>query len=112
MASAKESKSGSKGRSRQHTPTNTEAMSDTTAPSSSELEEIETSASENSAASNNGPPSLPASNEVEAASGQPPKGREAEIREKVKELIRLAQEQGYLTYGDITEALPDSLINP
>ena len=36
----------------------------------------------------------------------------AELAEKVKELVRLAQEQGYLTYGDINEALPDSFITP
>jgi RNA polymerase primary sigma factor len=35
-----------------------------------------------------------------------------DIAEKVKELIRLAQEQGYLTYGDINEALPENLISP
>src|SRR5689334_15934072 len=33
----------------------------------------------------------------------------AELAEKIKELVRLAQEQGYLTYGDINDALPDSL---
>ncbi|MCP5516696.1 MAG: RNA polymerase sigma factor RpoD [Verrucomicrobiales bacterium] len=32
-----------------------------------------------------------------------------DITEKVKELLRLAQEQGYLTYGDINDALPDSV---
>jgi RNA polymerase primary sigma factor len=36
----------------------------------------------------------------------------AELAEKVKELVRLAQEQGYLTYSDITEALPEALITP
>ena len=36
----------------------------------------------------------------------------AELAEKVKELVRLAQEQGYLTYGDINDALPDTLITP
>ena len=33
-----------------------------------------------------------------------------DITEKVKELVRLAQEQGYLTYTDINDALPDTLI--
>ncbi|HXS67356.1 MAG TPA: RNA polymerase sigma factor RpoD [Candidatus Polarisedimenticolia bacterium] len=37
--------------------------------------------------------------------------RAAEIAEKVKELVRLAQEQGYLTYNDVNEALPDSMIS-
>ena len=35
-----------------------------------------------------------------------------ELAEKIKELFRLAQEQGYLTYGDIHEALPPNLIAP
>src|ERR1041385_8312953 len=34
----------------------------------------------------------------------------AELTEKVKELIRLAQEQGYLTYNDINDALPDNIV--
>ena len=33
-----------------------------------------------------------------------------DLTEKVKELVRLAQEQGYLTYGDINDALPDSIV--
>ncbi|HET7625439.1 MAG TPA: RNA polymerase sigma factor RpoD [Verrucomicrobiae bacterium] len=40
--------------------------------------------------------------------GSPDKA--ALIAEKIKELVRLAQEQGYLTYGDINDALPDSVI--
>ncbi|MBE0544501.1 MAG: RNA polymerase sigma factor RpoD [Verrucomicrobia bacterium] len=36
----------------------------------------------------------------------------ADIAERIKELVRLAQEQGYLTHGDINDALPDSLIPP
>ncbi len=32
------------------------------------------------------------------------------IADKMKELVRLAQEQGYLTHGDINDALPDNLI--
>src|SRR3954463_130451 len=32
--------------------------------------------------------------------------------EKIKELLRLAQEQGYLTYSDINESLPDTLATP
>src|SRR6266481_3829108 len=35
-----------------------------------------------------------------------------ELAEKIKELVRLAQEQGYLTYNDINEALPDNLSTP
>src|ERR1051325_6572122 len=37
--------------------------------------------------------------------------KSAEIAEKIKELVRLAQEQGYLTYNDVNDALPDTLIN-
>jgi hypothetical protein len=29
-----------------------------------------------------------------------------DLTEKIKELVRLAQEQGYLTYNDINDALP------
>jgi RNA polymerase primary sigma factor len=36
----------------------------------------------------------------------------AEVSEKIKELVRLAQEQGYLTYGDINDVLPDTLVSP
>jgi RNA polymerase primary sigma factor len=35
-----------------------------------------------------------------------------DLTEKIKELLRLAQEQGYLTYNDINEALPDGMISP
>jgi RNA polymerase primary sigma factor len=35
-----------------------------------------------------------------------------DLAEKVKELVRLAQEQGYLTYNDINDALPDGVVSP
>jgi RNA polymerase primary sigma factor len=35
-----------------------------------------------------------------------------DLTEKVKELVRLAQEQGYLTYDDINDALPDGIVTP
>ncbi len=35
-----------------------------------------------------------------------------DLTEKIKELVRLAQEQGYLTYNDINDALPDSVVTP
>ncbi|MDQ6631895.1 MAG: RNA polymerase sigma factor RpoD [Verrucomicrobiota bacterium] len=35
---------------------------------------------------------------------------EIDLTEKIKELVRLAQEQGYLTYGDINDALPDQVV--
>ena len=34
------------------------------------------------------------------------------IADKVKELVQLAQEQGHLTFGDINDALPDSVVSP
>jgi RNA polymerase primary sigma factor len=33
-----------------------------------------------------------------------------DLTEKIKELVRLAQEQGYLTYTDINDALPDNIV--
>src|SRR5258708_34340038 len=51
-------------------------------------------------------------------SGSPPAGTTAagpaslQVAEKIKELVRLAQEQGYLTYNDINESLPDNLSTP
>jgi RNA polymerase primary sigma factor len=48
---------------------------------------------------------------AKATAGVTPVDRTAEIAEKVKELVRLAQEQGYLTYNDVNEALPDTMIS-
>src|SRR5438132_3255651 len=36
----------------------------------------------------------------------------ADLTEKIKELLRLAQEQGYLTYNDINDALPGHMVMP
>jgi RNA polymerase primary sigma factor len=44
--------------------------------------------------------------------GSPPNGGGAELAEKIKELVRLAQEQGHLTYNDINEALPENATSP
>ncbi len=49
-----------------------------------------------------------ASPRIEPLAGTSP----AEVAEKVKELVLLAQEQGHLTFGDINDALPDNLISP
>lgn len=38
--------------------------------------------------------------------------KKAERNQKLKELIRLAEDQGYLTFQDINEALPDSVVDP
>jgi len=44
---------------------------------------------------------------------QAPKGRSGiNLTEYVKELLSLAQEQGYLTYGDINEVLPEGVTTP
>ncbi len=53
--------------------------------------------------SNHGEVQLPALGSIKSQSG-------VDLTEKVKELVRLAQEQGYLTYGDINDALPDSVV--
>jgi RNA polymerase primary sigma factor len=42
----------------------------------------------------------------------PAKSSPLDLGDKVKELVRLAQEQGYLTYTDINDALPDGVISP
>ncbi|MBT5926565.1 MAG: RNA polymerase sigma factor RpoD [Verrucomicrobia bacterium] len=43
----------------------------------------------------------------------PPTGKSGvNLTEYVKELLSLAQEQGYLTYGDINEVLPEEIITP
>ncbi len=60
------------------------------------------------AADRNGKALLPATD----GTGEDPKGHTAELAEKIKELVRLAQEQGYLTYGDINDALPDNQVTP
>ncbi|MGA3164106.1 MAG: sigma-70 family RNA polymerase sigma factor [Verrucomicrobiota bacterium] len=41
-----------------------------------------------------------------------PNAPAADLSEKIKELIRLAQEQGYLTYSDISDALPENVTEP
>src|SRR6266576_3862785 len=48
----------------------------------------------------------------EQAAGKALKTPTAELAEKIKELVRLAQEQGYLTYGDINDALPEAVVSP
>ncbi|MGZ8920193.1 MAG: RNA polymerase sigma factor region1.1 domain-containing protein, partial [Limisphaerales bacterium] len=61
--------------------------------------------------------SAPAAPGQPAANGQPalgPNGQPVafDLNEKVKELVRLSKEQGYLTYNDINDALPDNVISP
>jgi RNA polymerase primary sigma factor len=57
----------------------------------------------------------PASANTAAVSPESPAGHDAptgDMNEKVRSLIRLAKEQGYLTFDDINEALPESVDNP
>lgn len=35
-----------------------------------------------------------------------------DLKEKIRDLLRLAKEQGYLTYGDVNDALPENVITP
>ena len=42
----------------------------------------------------------------------PQNGSDPALSEKIKELVRLAQEQGHLTYSDLNEVLPDSAVTP
>ncbi len=44
--------------------------------------------------------------------GSPQIDLDAELSGKIKELVRLAREQGHLTYNDISEALPENAIVP
>ena len=46
------------------------------------------------------------------ANGLPISDADGDLAEKIKELVRLAQEQGHLTYNDISETLPESAIEP
>jgi RNA polymerase primary sigma factor len=48
----------------------------------------------------------------DAVPGVPPRTGEFNVQDKVKELVKLAQEQGYLTYNDINDALPDGMVTP
>jgi RNA polymerase primary sigma factor len=46
-----------------------------------------------------------------AAGSSPLPAKEGfDIQEKVKELVRLSKEQGYLTYNDINDALPENIV--
>jgi len=49
--------------------------------------------------------------QVQQALGSFKSSSGVDLTEKVKELLRLAQEQGYLTYNDINDSLPDSIVS-
>ncbi|MBL9127045.1 MAG: RNA polymerase sigma factor RpoD [Verrucomicrobiales bacterium] len=48
----------------------------------------------------------------EPGAAAPSRPGEFNVQDKVKELVKLAQEQGYLTYNDINDALPDGMVTP
>ncbi|MGJ8697935.1 MAG: RNA polymerase sigma factor RpoD [Verrucomicrobiaceae bacterium] len=61
------------------------------------------------------PPAKPkADAETPAPAAKKPKNRidTPEIQEKIRELIKLAKEQDYLTYDDIHEILPNNIVDP
>ena len=113
MAKAKVSKSGSKPRhKRAPEPTEASTGSHPGAPAS-ETPQQKQSANDSSGVEVNGAaiagvPALPGSSVVAPNAAN----HAADITEKIKELVRLAQEQGYLTYNDINDALPETLITP
>ena len=54
-------------------------------------------------------PQPPCAGAKPASDGDPSR---LEVAQKIKELVLLAQEQGCLTYADISDALPETLIGP
>src|SRR5215468_10848378 len=76
------------------------------------LTDLSTLHAETSPDQSNGKPPAAANLLSAAEADNIAKAHAAEVAEKIKELVRLAQEQGYLTYGDINDALPDALITP
>ena len=49
---------------------------------------------------------------LQKSTAVPPLSPPTDLLEKIKELIRLAQEQGHLTHADISEVLPESELTP
>ncbi len=47
-----------------------------------------------------------------ASTGSNPLAAEFDMADKLRELIRLAKEQGYLTFDDLNEAIPDTVSDP
>src|ERR1700690_2436477 len=56
------------------------------------------------------PPADPATDP--SRNGAPPGSPPRDLSEIIKQLIRLAQEQGHLAYNDISDALPDNITEP
>jgi len=58
-------------------------------------------------------PSIKSSSKPSAKAPEPKRRIDTpEIQEKIRELIKLAKEQDYLTYDDINEILPNDLVDP
>jgi RNA polymerase primary sigma factor len=88
---------------------------------------LERTAARNSAFARPGPSAVTAANMAHSSPAHPaapcaapPAGAnpraagpaaDLEFSEKIKELVRLAREQGYLTYNDINDALPDVVVS-
>ena len=78
---------------------------------------VERTAARNSAFARPGPSPVTAANMAHSSPAHPaapsaaPPAAALEFSEKVKELVRLAREQGYLTYNDINDALPDVVVS-
>jgi RNA polymerase primary sigma factor len=110
MAKPKVSKSGSKPRQKsQPEPTEKASHSEATFPPGS-LQHDAAHSPVTSGVELNG--AVTAGSKPQGEGGSAAPSHASEIAEKVKELVRLAQEQGYLTYSDINDALPDTLITP
>src|SRR5215472_4511516 len=112
MARSKVSKSEQKSR-RQHEPQTPAQPPGTTVEGNSEPTSHAAASAPHSAHQKNG--TAPAGSLLTPSAdpnSDAAKGHAAEIAEKVKELVRLAQEQGYLTYGDINDVLPDTMVTP
>jgi RNA polymerase primary sigma factor len=74
-------------------------------------------AKEREITSKNGSHSAPPA--AAAAREEPPKAPtiisvidQPDVQEKLRELVKLAKEQGYLTFDDLNEALPDNINDP
>jgi RNA polymerase primary sigma factor len=65
--------------------------------------------SESSAGQDNGAPSNLNGSQPENLAAPTSAKSGTTLAEKIKELVRLAQEQGYLTYGDVNDALPENI---
>jgi len=57
-------------------------------------------------------PKAPAGNSADPSDDAKRRIDTPEIQEKIRELIKLAKEQDYLTYDDINEILPNDLVEP